>query len=300
MKKLLLVGLAAFLFLVGIALLLTLFLASTSGENLSLSLSGKLAVIPIKGEIGSTDALRDAVSAEHVVEDLEEAETDPSIKGIFLDIDSPGGSVVPTKQIVYKIREIEKPIVAYVGETGASGAYYIAAASDYIVADEDSLTGSIGVISLVPNLEGLLEKIGAKMQVFKEGENKAFASPFTEMTEEQRAIMQGLLSDIYNKFKSDVLSFRKGKIRAKLFNELADGRVLSGRQALDAGLIDATGTRKEALKKAAELAGIEGEPELVKYGKKELSLVDFFMEAGNAFGGAFRQSLFADAKVSIR
>ena len=300
MKKLLLVGLAAFLFLVGIALLLTLFLASTSGENLSLSLSGKLAVIPIKGEIGSTDALRDAVSAEHVVEDLEEAETDPSIKGIFLDIDSPGGSVVPTKQIVYKIREIEKPIVAYVGETGASGAYYIAAASDYIVADEDSLTGSIGVISLVPNLEGLLEKIGAKMQVFKEGENKAFASPFTEMTEEQRAIMQGLLSDIYNKFKSDVLSFRKGKIRAKLFNELADGRVLSGRQALDAGLIDATGTRKEALKKAAELAGIEGEPELVKYGKKELSLVDFFMEAGNAFGGAFRQSLFADAKISIR
>ncbi len=300
MKKLLLVGLAAFLFLVGIALLLTLFLASTSGENLSLSLSGKLAVIPIKGEIGSTDALRDAVSAEHVVEDLEEAENDSSIQGIFLDIDSPGGSVVPTKQIVYKIREIEKPIVAYVGETGASGAYYIAAASDYIMADEDSLTGSIGVISLVPNLEGLLEKIGAKMQVFKEGENKAFASPFTEMTEEQRAIMQGLLSDIYGKFKSDVLSFRKGKVKVRLFNELADGRVLSGRQALDAGLIDATGTRKEALKKAAELAGIEGEPELVKYGKKELSLVDFFMEAGSAFGGAFRQSLFADARVSIR
>lgn len=300
MKKLLLVGLAAFLFLVGIALLLTLFLASTSGENLSLSLSGKLAVISIKGEIGAAEALRDAVSAERVVEDLEEAEKDPAIKGIFLDIDSPGGSVVPTKQIVYKIREIEKPIVAYVGETGASGAYYIAAASDYIVADEDSLTGSIGVISMVPNLEGLLEKIGAKMQVFKEGENKAFANPFTEMTEEQRAIMQGLLSDIYGKFKSDVLAFRKGKIRVKLFSELADGRVLSGRQALDAGLIDATGTRKEALKKAAELAGIEGEPELVKYGKKELSLVDFFMEAGNAFGGAFRQSLFADAKVSIR
>ncbi|MBS3063071.1 MAG: signal peptide peptidase SppA [Candidatus Diapherotrites archaeon] len=300
MRKILLVGLAAFLFLFGLALVLSLFVASTAGDGATLSFGKKLAVLPVKGEISSEKSVRDGVYADDLVEDLDKAEKDSTVAGIFLDIDSPGGSVVPTKQIVYKIRSLEKPVVAYIGEMGASGGYYIAASADYVVADEDSLTGSIGVISLLPNLQGLLEKIGVKMEVLKEGENKAIASPFTELTADQRKIMQGLLSDVYAKFKADVLAFRKGKVRLKLFDELADGRILSGRQALDAGLIDLTGSKEDALKKAAELSGIEGEPELVKYEKKELSLLDFFMQAGSAFGYSFKNALVSDARLSIK
>ncbi len=301
MKKLLLVGLAAFLLLVGLALLLSLYLASAGGGP-GLSLGKKLAVIPIKGEITSDGTLQEAVIADDVVDDLDSAAGDSSVAGIFLDIDSPGGSVVPTKQVVAKIREIEKdkPVVAYIGEMGASGGYYIASSADYIVADPDSLTGSIGVISMFPNLQGLLEKIGAKMEVLTEGKNKAMANPFTELTDEQRQIMQGLLDEVYTQFKSDVLEFRKGKVNVKLFTELADGRVLSGRQALKAGLIDQTGTKKQAIKKAGELAKIEGEPELVYYEKKKFSLLDLIGQAGASFGHGLRASLYANPGVSIK
>ncbi len=297
MKKLLLVAAAALLFLLGLALLMSL-LAASSHPGESFSLGKKIAVIPLKGEITSDKTLTDGIYADDVVADLEDAEGDSTIAGIFLDIDSPGGSVVATKQIVYQIRESEKPVVAYIGEMGASGGYYIAASSDYIVADADSLTGSIGVVSLLPNLEGLLEKVGVKMNILKEGENKAMASPFKEMSPEQEQIMQRLLADIFQQFKQDVLSFRGDHVHVKQFAEIADGRVLSGRQALEVGLIDEVGAKKKALAKIGELTGLGEEPELVYYEKAEFSLWDFFTQAGNSFGGAFKRALLSNLSAA--
>jgi len=283
LNKLFIIAVAAIL---GILLLSILFsLAFNASSSPSPLFQGSLAVIPIKGEISSGGGgFGDSLSASEVVRQIEQAIDDRSVSGILLDIDSPGGSVVPTKQIVYAIRESEKPVVAYIGEIGASGAYYIAASSDYIIADEDSFTGSIGVVSMVMNVQGLMRMIGVDVNVITEGDHKAMGNPFTEFTEEDRALLQELLAETFEQFKGDILTFRAGKISIDQLNEVADGRIVSGRQALKVNLIDATGSRKEAIQKAAELSGITGEPELVTYRRTEFSLFDLFLGMGQGFG----------------
>jgi len=264
----------------GLAFLLMFYVAlfliggfSTSTSNNSSSSgftfggSSSVAVIPIQGEIA-----------------LEDAESDPSVGAIFLDIDSSGGSVVASKQVVSKIRSIEKPVVSWIGDVGASGAYYIASATDYASADADSITGSIGVISMQPNLEELMQKIGVKMNTVKTGELKDIGSPFNDFTEEEKNVMQAIVDEAFESLKNDVLSFRGEKINPTLFAETLDGRILSGRQALNVGLIDATITREEALVKAGEMMGAEGKPNVKFYLEKELTWWDLLFSAGASFG----------------
>ena len=271
-----------------VLVLLSFFLASLADNPIALS--NKIAIVPIQGEISSSGSAS-TLSALEVVDALDEAENDPTVSAILLDIDSPGGSIVPTKQIVAKGRELKKPVVSYIGDSGASGAYYVAASSDYIFSDADSITGSIGVISIFPNLEGLLEKIGVKFQVLKVGENKDIGSPFSELNAEQRQIIQTILDDAFSHFKSDVLLFRSGKVDLASFDAVADGRILSGQQAKAIGLVDALGTRNQAIQKAGELAGISGEPIPVDFGLKPFSLLDLFSVSGKSFGSGFREGL---------
>lgn len=297
MKKILLVGIISVVILVVLALILSFLI---SGVPL-FAFANKVAVIPIKGEItNSGSGFIDYLTAEEIVERMEKAGNDPTIGAILFDIDCPGGSVVATKQIVYKIREIDKPTISYIGEMGTSGAYYVAAATDYIVADADSITGSIGVISIVPNIEELLEKVGIKVKVLKEGKLKSMADPFNEMTAEEEGLLQKILQDAFGGFKSDVLLFRKDKIDEETFNRVADGRILSGRQALEANLIDETGTKEKAISKAAELAGIEGKPSLKYYPKRRLSLLDLLTSAGYSFASGFKRGLLFPENIEIR
>ncbi len=297
MKKAFLVFASVFAALLLLAAALALVF---SFQNLSF-LPGQIAVIPVKGEIvSSSDPFFSSPSVRDTIELIELAEQDPSVSAVMLEIDSPGGTIVASKELVRAIRRTEKPVVAFISEVGASGAYYAASASDLVVADPDSITGSIGVISVSPNLEGLLEKIGVKMKILKEGEFKDLGSPFKEMSEQEEEILQEILSQAFESFKGDVLEFRKGKLNPKEFEEVADGRILSGRQAKAFGLVDVLGGRGTALKEAAMLAGIEGKPREKELKKKtRFDLFNVFANAGFAFGSGFRHSLSPDFRQPI-
>lgn len=184
------------------------------------------------------------------------------VKAIVLDINSPGGSVGAVQELYSNIlrvrREKKLPVVAVFGDVAASGGYYIAAACDKVIAHPGSLTGSIGVIFSVQNFEGLLGKVGVKVDPVKSGKHKDIGSPARPMTPEERKILQSLIDDAYDQFTVAISSGRNLPIER--VRELADGRIYSGRQALEAGLVDALGDTQDALELAAKLGGIRGKP----------------------------------------
>ncbi len=229
------------------------------------SIGDKIGVIEIKGVITNPDEVMDNL--------VDMGERD-DIKAIVLRIDSPGGAVAPSQEIyreVIKIKEEKKKkVVASVGSVAASGGYYIAVASNRIIANQGSITGSIGVIAEFANVEELLGKIGIKGYVIKSGKFKDIGSPLREMSEEERSLLQGVINDIYTQFVEAVSDNRD--IPVDKVKRLADGRVFTGRQALKLGLIDGIGNFRDAVKVAAEMVGIKGKPTLVYPPKKEKGL----------------------------
>lgn len=188
------------------------------------------------------------------------------VKAIVLDINSPGGSIGSVQELYSLIgrirRESKKPVVALLGDVAASGGYYVAAACDKVVAYPGTLVGSIGVIFQHGNIEGLLKKLGVQSGVIKSGKMKDIGSMTRPMTPEERALLQALIDDAYGQFVAAVAEGRRmpeGKVRP-----LADGRIFSGRQALEAGLVDKLGDHDDALMLAGELGGIAGRPRVVR------------------------------------
>lgn len=287
--------LAIFVLLIVAVLLISLVSDPISGTKPS-----GIAVIPLSGEIFSGKDTYDGVlSSDEISELIKEAEDDPSISVILLDIDSPGGGVVASKQIVYKIREAKKSVYSYINSLGASGAYYAASASDYIMADEDSLTGSIGVISIFPNFTGLLEKIGVEVTILKEGKFKASGSEFKDLTAEEQELFQTLLSETYDQFRGDVLEFRGGKITPSDLDKVADGRILSGRQAYKVHLVDELLPKTKLLERIGELEKIEN-PNPIYYGEEGFTLADFFLSSGKALGFGIISSLKDEQKLQLK
>jgi protease-4 len=205
---------------------------------------------------------------------LEQAQGDSSVKAIVLRVNSPGGSVVASDEIYQKMLEVEKPIVVSMGELAASGGYYISAPADVIMANPATLTGSIGVIAQMTNLEELMEKVGVEVVVIKSGIHKDEGSPFREMTEEEKAIWQAIIDEAYGQFVAIVAEGRD--LPEEKVREIADGRVYTGKQAMELGLVDELGNLPEAIDRAAELGGIEGEPRLVEYHRPPTLLETFF------------------------
>lgn len=228
-----------------------------------------VAVVRIEGTIVSGRepdwalTTSDSAYSESIVQRLERAEGDPSVKAVVLRVNSPGGGIVATDEIYTALTEMNKPIVASMGEMAASGGYYVSCAASQIVANPATLTGSIGVISTVPNFEGLLDKIGIEMLVIKSGTMKDELSPYREPSEEEIAHWQGITDEAYEQFLGIVTEARE--LDPDEARELADGRVYTGRQALELGLIDELGNLSDAIDLAAELAGIEGEPRIIEY-----------------------------------
>jgi protease-4 len=258
MKKihLALIGLFIVVFLIFLTALA--FVAATGNP-----VFGVVGTVPVRGELvtDSADSVwGGTIGTRELAQQIETADKDPTVSVILLDINSGGGSVVASKELMQAVKNAKKPVVAYIGDMGASGAYYVASAADEIVADEDSMTGSIGVVALIPNYVGLMEKIGVNMTVMKEGENKVMGNPYEEFTPEQREIMKSIIDDAFSEFKQSVLENRHGRISEETLASVADGRIMNGNQALKAGLIDRVGSRKLALERAASLGGIEGEP----------------------------------------
>ena len=232
----------------------------------------KVALITVEGVI--TDS-------KEVIGQLEKHQTNPSVKAIVLRINSPGGGVAPSQEIyeeVVKTHQIgKKPVVASMGSLAASGGYYIASGANVIVANPGSVTGSIGVLVQVPNISGLLQKIGVKSVVVKSGEHKDLASPTREMSEAERKILQRLLDDVHDQFIDVVAKTRK--LDRKKVEALADGRIFSGREAKSLGLVDQLGNLQDAIDRAANLAGIPGKPTVIQERKRRFFGLDFLSRA---------------------
>ena len=235
----------------------------------------KIAVVELKGVI---------LNSEETVRQLKKYRDDKSIKGILFRIDSPGGGVVASQEIfeeVKKVREQGKPIVVSMGSLAASGGYYVSCPANKIVANPGTLTGSIGVISQFMRYDSLLGKIGVQVNTIKSGKLKDAGSPFRPMTESDRAYFQQLMDDVHQQFITAVEKERKLSRDSVL--KYADGRVFTGEQALAIGLIDTIGTFEDAKKITARLAGIKGEPSIVKERKRRLSLLDLALGESKIF-----------------
>lgn len=236
---------------------LLLTLANILGPDLDMSGEDRVALVRVEGVI---------LDAQQTVGDLKKYAESPTVKAIVLRIDSPGGGVVPSQEIYDAVKRIRsknnKAVVASMGTVAASGGYYIAAATDKIMANPGTLTGSIGVIMELANFEGLLKKIGVESVVVKSGEHKDIGSPFRKMKEDDRLILQAVMDDVHSQFIEAVAEGRSLDVRE--VRTLADGRVFTGRQAKAAKLVDELGDLDDAIKLAAEMGGIEGEPKVVE------------------------------------
>jgi len=203
-----------------------------------------------------------------VFERLERAAADPRVKAIILRLDTPGGEVTASDIVYHEVLRFKErtglPVIGLMMSVAASGGYYIASACDFIVAHPSTLTGSIGVISIFPSVESLMAKVGVKVAVIKSGPVKDSGSPFRDMTDEEKAIFQGIIDEYYEGFLAVVTRGRQGKIRAAELRTIADGRVYTAPQALKLGLIDAVGYFDDAFAKARDLASLKS-ARLVSY-----------------------------------
>src|SRR5258706_4675002 len=197
------------------------------------------------------------------IESLKQFGETKGIKAVVVRIDSPGGSVAPTQEIYEEIEKLrkKKPVIASMGGMAASGGYYIASACDQIVANPGTLTGSIGVIMELGNVEELMKKIGVQGYSIKSGANKDIGSPLKPLSPEGRAILQGLVNNVHGQFVAAVAKGRR--MSEEKVRELADGRVYSGEQAKGLGLVDLLGNMEDAVALAAKRVGIKGTPQTV-------------------------------------
>ena len=198
-----------------------------------------------------------------LIDRLEQASEDDSVKAIILYVDSPGGSVFASDEIALKIEEIEKPIIAGMGSLAASGGYYVSAPTDEIWASPHTLTCSIGVISQFLNVEEFAEEYGVTAITVKSGQFKDTGNPFREFTEADEALWQAIVDEAYAAFV-EVVADGRG-MNEEAVRALADGRVCSGQQAQGMGLVDSMGYLPDIIDRAAELGGIDGEPRIIEY-----------------------------------
>ncbi len=242
--------------------IILLAFSSADYSSLGSGLGGSkcVGVVPLEGEIVSEKGFAAGqISSADVVAAVEEANGNAEVSALLLEINSGGGSAVASKEIYDALAESEKPVVAYIGEIGASGAYYAASATDYVVANPNSITGSIGARATILNYEELFNKLGLRQENIKTGELKDIGEGYRNLTGKERGLLQALLNETFENFRDDVKKGREGKLNNGLFNELLDARVLSAKQSLKAGLVDEIGSRKKALEKAAGLGKIKFE-----------------------------------------
>lgn len=267
--------------------------ASRGGTGLGLG--GRIAVLEVSGIIEDDASFLD---------DLERFRDDPSVQGYLVHINSPGGVVAPSQSIYQELRRVRdedgKPVVAAISSVGASGGYYVALAADSIFALPGSITGSIGVIMEVPDVSELMGKVGVRMQTVQSAEQKDIGSPFRSLGPEDRAILESLVLDVYNQFVEAVVEAR-GLERGTV-EQLADGRILSGRQALGHRLIDGLGNRADALAAAGRMAGLGDEPRTVQPPRQGPSLLDVLLgrSAGAALGRVLAPLSPANAGARVK
>lgn len=255
---------------------IAVFMVIVYGGFIALLLSGRagtpgssdtIALIRLEGVISDSNTLgaleTSGVETEDLISQLRDADADPAVKAILLRINSPGGTVAASQEIYRELMRVSKPVVSSIGDIGASGAYYIASASDRIMAAPSSAVGSIGVIMEVPNLAGLLKKIGVDYVVVTSGKYKDIGNPARKLSDEEIEILQGQSESAYRIFIKDVAKGRDVDV-AKV-EQWADGLTYPGEEARKKGMIDAIGNYQDAVQLAADLGKIKGEPQVQEF-----------------------------------
>lgn len=259
----------SFLLVGALFILMVIGLAGQRGTINLPSWGKKIALVEVKGVINDPHP---------IVRQIRLYRKDDSVLGMVLRINSPGGGVSAAQEIYEELRRFKergKKLVASFGSMAASGGYYIACATDSIVANPGSITGSIGVIYESPNAQELLRKIGLSFEVVKSGKHKDIGSPSRPLTPEERRILQSVIDDAYDQFVKAVCEGRKleeGEVR-----KIADGRIFTGNQAQKLGLVDCLGDYHDAILMAARMSGIRGEPKTIKLRRKKPSIFDLLI-----------------------
>lgn len=228
----------------------------------------RVGVLPVEG----------VISAErNLLGDLRWLEKRSSVKAIVLKVNSPGGTVGATQSLYRELqrvrRELDRPIVAWIGEVGASGGYYASMAADSVLALPGAITGSIGVIMQFPNAGELMRKVGVELEVVKSGELKDMGSLTRPLSEQERSVLRRLVNDAYGQFLEAVEGGRS--LPSDSLRNLADGRIFSGQRAAELGLVDRTGTLREAVSAAGRMVGLGTSPDTVYPPEERISFVDF-------------------------
>ena len=238
----------------------------------------KIAVIDVKGTITSdTETFGEAIAnSKNIVKLIRAAMKDDAVKAIIIDLDTPGGEVTASDEIYHELKLCQKPVVAMMNSMAASGGYYVACGADRIVANRNTMTGSIGVIISSVNISELLEWAKVKPEFYTSGKMKAMLNPAKPTTEEESKIIQALVMDAYNDFAGIVAEARNIPLEKITNGELGDGRVFDGKQALENGLVDELGYFTAAEDAAIKLAGLAREDCRIERFKNNSSLSDLF------------------------
>jgi protease-4 len=228
----------------------------------------RVAVVRLEGAV---------LDPRPVLEALERHGKDTRVRAIVLRVDTPGGAVGPTQEIFQAVRRWNqsKKVVASLGSMATSGGFYVACGAERILANPGTITGSIGVVVHFANLERLLDKLGIQGEVIRSGAHKDMGSPHRPLTSEEKALLQGVVDDVHGQFVEAVAEARN--LPNEQVRSLADGRIFSGRQAHALGLVDDLGGLQEAIKAAALLVGISGEPRVMDEVKERTSLLDLLL-----------------------
>lgn len=266
---------AGILFACFLSVILGLTLA---GKEASTSLKKergeKIALVYLEGQItggrgGGPNILGQAGGTDPLLDQLREIARDKEVKGVLFRINSPGGSSAASQEVyeeITKVRKSGKVVVVSMGDVAASGGYWIACAADKIVANPATMTGSIGVIMPLQNIQELLDKIGVQPETIKSGKYKDMGSSNRPLAPEERQLLQAMVDDIYQQFVDVVVAGRKMPREEVL--AVADGRVFTGKQAKELGLVDELGNYYDALDLLTKLANIQGEPVIKEYGRR--------------------------------
>jgi protease-4 len=275
---------------------LVLAYSVVKGESPRLAAGPRIGVVSLKGGIGMGEVGGDSDS---VLKQVKRFETDDSVKAVVVRIDSPGGSVGPSQEIHDEVVRLasKKPVVCSLGNIAASGGFYVAVACPKIVAAPGTLTGSIGVISQFVNVEGLAKRFDIHMETVKSGKLKDAGNPFRQMTADERAYWQALIDRVHDQFIAAVAEGRD--LDEEDVRKIADGRVISGAEAKDLGLVDELGNFYDAVELAKTEAKLTGEPHLVyPPDEKGRLFEDLIGGAAGAVADAVQARIARDARAA--
>ncbi|MZG31596.1 MAG: signal peptide peptidase SppA [Nitrospinae bacterium] len=239
------------------------------------STSGEIAVVNVQGLL---------MDSRDIVNQLSDYRHNSQVRGVILRIDSPGGAVAPAQEIyneIMKLRANSKTVYASMGTVAASGGYYIACAADYILANPGTLTGSISAVMAFNNIEELTKKVGVKPKVIKSGKFKDVGSPLRSMTPEEQKLLQDVVDDVHEQF---VQAIAKGRnMPPSEIHKIADGRIMTGQQALKLKLIDEVGGLEKTIELLAKKIGVTGRPKLIEQ-KEKTDFLDWFLQGSLSSG----------------